>query len=106
MGAVMQTSREMMHLPTNELQLDVENPRINQILDQHGGTPPPEAISLALGDIRGSFVSLREAIKTSGTIISPILVNKDSEKGTQVIDGNTPLSIYKSSSSLVDGRCL
>ncbi len=87
-------------LNVDDLTLDVDNPRIRKWLE-HYETPNEEGIKLALGAAGGedsseggtTFESLKESIRASGGINSPIIVNNDN--GTMiVIEGNTRLAIY------------
>ncbi|MBI5119304.1 hypothetical protein HZA56_22780 [Candidatus Poribacteria bacterium] len=89
-------------LPVLEIALDIANPRIAKWLEMYGGTITAEQMSMALGaadDSEGeggtTFHSLREAIKTSGGIIHPIIVNKDERGQHMVIEGNTRTLIYR-----------
>lgn len=89
-------------LPVNEISLDVANPRIAKWIEMYGGDISAEHMSLALGagddsDGEGgtTFHSLREAIRTSGGIIHPILVNREEDGRLLVIEGNTRTLIYR-----------
>lgn len=92
------------HLPVDDLTLDVENPRIQLIMERWKGEITAEIIHLALGsggDTQDSsesgttFYSLKESIRTSGTIIHPIHVNKTDDGRLVVVEGNTRVAIYK-----------
>ena len=92
------------HLPIDELTLDVENPRIQFIMERWTGDITAEIIHLALGSGRDTqdsgdsgttFYSLKESIRTSGTIIHPIHVNKAVDGKLVVVEGNTRVAIYK-----------
>lgn len=92
------------HLPVDNLTLDVENPRIQLIMERYKGEITAEIIHLALGSGRDSqdsgdsgttFYSLKESIRTSGTIIHPIHVNKTADGKLVVVEGNTRVAIYK-----------
>lgn len=91
-------------LPIDDLTLDVENPRIQRIMEMWSGEITAEIIHLALGsgrdtqdsgDTGTTFYSLKESIRTSGTIIHPIHVNKTANGQLVVVEGNTRVAIYK-----------
>ncbi|WP_170526186.1 ParB N-terminal domain-containing protein [Ruegeria arenilitoris] len=91
-------------LPVDELVLDVDNPRIQRIMEMWTGEITAEIIHLALGsgrdtqdsgDTGTTFYSLKESIRTSGTIIHPIHVNKTDDGQLVVVEGNTRVAIYK-----------
>jgi len=89
-------------LDVNQIELDINNPRISNYVGMYGNNLNAEQMSLALGagdrtaGDGTTFYSLREAIKTSGGIINPIIVNRDTQKGkSTVIEGNTRVLIYR-----------
>lgn len=90
------------HLPVSDLKLDRNNPRIAQWIEMYGDEVTTDQMSLALGAGAGeentrsgtTFHSLREAIKTNGGIIHPIIVNSTDE-GYIVIEGNTRTLIFQ-----------
>jgi hypothetical protein len=87
-------------LDINDIELDLDNPRIKQYLEIYQGEITSEAIALALtnpgnGDSSTSYNTLKESIKVSGGIIHPIIVNKAHDGRLIVIEGNTRLQIYK-----------
>lgn len=91
---------EYVTLDINQIQLDSQNPRIKQFLENYVGEPTSEQISLALsdsgtGDATTSYRTLRESIKVCKGIIHPIVVNKTANGEMVVIEGNTRLQIYK-----------
>ena len=71
-------------LPTEQVQLDINNPRIRRFLETYeGDDPTPEQIFLALGaggdESEGggpSFEKLKNSIFTNGGIIHPIVVKR------------------------------
>ena len=89
-------------LPINDIILDTNNPRIQRILAMYEEIKP-EHIELALGrgdptqsgEAGTTFYSLRESIRTSGTVIQPIHVNKETSGRLVVIEGNTRVAIYR-----------
>ncbi|WP_428623820.1 ParB N-terminal domain-containing protein [Sedimenticola sp.] len=92
------------NLPIDDLTLDVDNPRIQLIMERWAGDISPEIIHLALGSGRDSqdagdsgttYYTLKESIRTSGTVIHPIHVNKTTDNKLVVIEGNTRVAIYK-----------
>lgn len=92
------------HLAVDDLTLDIDNPRIQLIMERWKGEITAEIIHLALGsggDTQDSsesgttFYSLKESIRTSGTIIHPIHVNKTDDGRLVVVEGNTRVAIYK-----------
>lgn len=86
-------------LPIDNLELDIENPRIAKAIEFYGEKIGASVMALALkgsNDETGtSFGDLRDSIKAYGGIISPIIVNKDSNGKMTVIEGNTRLLIYR-----------
>lgn len=85
-----------MNLPVNVLELDVNNPRIAELIDRMGReNVTPEAIALSLGTSEESYENLKNSIKENGGIINPIVVNKITENRYLVIEGNTRVQIYK-----------
>lgn len=96
---------EFKTLLVNNINLDLNNPRIARVIEMYGETVTAEQISLALesgagrsGSETGStttYISLRDSIKTNGGIIHPIIVNKVPEGKYIVIEGNTRVLIYR-----------
>lgn len=91
---------EYQKLPIEQIELDLENPRIKQWLEIYGGEITSEQIALALSASSGassssSYSALKESIKVNGGIIMPIIVNKRPDGKMVVIEGNTRLQIYK-----------
>lgn len=91
-----------MLLPIMEISLDAQNPRIALWIEMYGDKITAEQMSLALGagmssesESKTTFHSLREAIRTSGGIIHPILVNRETSGKLLVIEGNTRTMIYR-----------
>ena len=86
-------------LRINQLDLDIQNPRISQYLDMYGGNITAEGIALALSGSASegstSFSALRESIRVNRGIIHPIIVNHTSDGKYTVIEGNTRLQIYR-----------
>lgn len=84
------------NLPICELELDINNPRIAELLDRQGRENiTPEAIALCLGASEESYENLKNSIKENGGIINPIVVRKVSDNSYLVIEGNTRVQIYK-----------
>lgn len=84
------------NLPIAQLELDVNNPRIAELLDRIGRENiTPEAIALSLGTSEESYESLKDSIKQNGGVINPIVVHKTGENTYLVIEGNTRVQIYK-----------
>ena len=89
-----------MELPIDQVELDLENPRIKQWLEIYGDEITSEGIALALSASSGtsstsSYSALKESIKVNKGIINPIIVNRNSDGRLIVIEGNTRLQIYK-----------
>ena len=88
-------------LDINEVELDINNPRIKQWLEIYKGEElTSEAISLALSASAGgastsTYTTLKESIRVNQGIINPIIVNKYADGRLVVIEGNTRLQIYK-----------
>jgi hypothetical protein len=95
-------AEEYRNIPIDDVELDVENPRIRRFLE-HTPSPTAEQLHLALGfgstesDAGGSttFRTLRESIRESRRICSPIIVRPNGQNKYLVIEGNTRLAIYK-----------
>jgi ParB-like nuclease family protein len=95
-------SEQYKDIPIDDVDLDVENPRVRRFLE-YTPNPSAEQIHLALGfgssesDSGGSttFRTLRESIRESGRIFSPIIVRPGVHNKYLVIEGNTRLAIYK-----------
>ena len=97
----METS-EHKRMNINELELDVDNPRIRRFLEIYDGEPSAEQMAIALGfgedkstSSGTSFFSLKESIRSNGGIIHPIIVNKRRDGRNIVVEGNTRLAIYR-----------
>ncbi len=91
---------EYMKLPIDQVELDLENPRIKQWLEIYGDDITSEGIALALSASSGTsststYSALKESIKVNKGIINPIIVNRNSDGKLVVIEGNTRLQIYK-----------
>lgn len=91
---------EYMKLPIEQVELDLENPRIKQWLEIYGEDITSEGIALALSASSGTsststYSALKESIKVNKGIINPIIVNRNSDGKLVVIEGNTRLQIYK-----------
>ena len=86
-------------LPINEIELDVNNPRIKMFLEIYTGEITADKIALALNtsatDGSTSFSSLKESISVNKGIINPIIVNHEENGRYVVIEGNTRLQIYR-----------
>lgn len=95
----MSMSMKVMELDVDEIELDLENPRIANTL-QNYSVITPEAVALALQDTSNTsgtnttLNTLKESIKANKGIVNPIIVNHHNGKYT-VIEGNTRLQIYK-----------
>jgi hypothetical protein len=92
----------LVELSVDEIEIDINNPRIAHYIEIYSGELTAEQISLALtvgnpnkmDSIGGtSFRSLKESIKANRGIINPIIVNRVGDKKT-VVEGNTRLKIY------------
>lgn len=91
---------EYMKLPIDQVELDLENPRIKQWLEIYGDDITSEGIALALSASSGTsststYSALKESIKVNKGIINPIIVNRNADGKLIVIEGNTRLQIYK-----------
>ncbi len=87
-------------LNVNSVSFDTDNPRIKKALEKYGDQPNAKHIHFALRSAQdgvagtSSYFSLRDSIRASGGVMSPItVINKD--VGYVCIDGNTRLAIYK-----------
>lgn len=91
---------EYIKLSIDEVELDINNPRIQQYLEMYGDDITSDGIALALNGSSGasstsSYQTLKESIRVNGGIINPIIVNKYPDGRLVVIEGNTRLQIYK-----------
>src|SRR6202035_704809 len=89
-------------VPTEQLELDITNPRIRKWIEIYGPDPTAEQIHLALGvgtsDTESgstTFNSLRESIRTNKGLINPIIVNRRPDGTMVVVEGNTRLAIFR-----------
>ena len=80
---------------------DLENPRIKDALEKYGGDLNEERIYFALRSATNngngsvsSFASLKDSIRASNGVMTPISVIKSGDKYV-CIDGNTRLVIYR-----------
>ena len=85
-----------------EITLDKENPRIAKWIEMYGEDVTAEQMALALGagdspegDSGTTFTALKQSILTNKGIIHPIIVNRESNGRTIVIEGNTRVSLYR-----------
>ena len=87
-------------LNVESVSFDTDNPRIKKALEKYGDQLNAERIHFALRSATdgaggtSSYLSLRDSIRASGGVISPITVI-DKGGGYVCIDGNTRLAIYK-----------
>jgi hypothetical protein len=93
----------LQNLPVKDIRLDHANPRIRKFLEMYGEEPTPEQVYLALGaagddenESSASFEKLKNSILTNGSIIQPIIVNRETTGALVCIEGNTRLALYKS----------
>ena len=74
---------EYLKLSIDEVELDINNPRIQQYLEMYGDNVTSDGIALALngasGNSSSSYQTLKESIKVNKGIINPIIVNKFSD---------------------------
>lgn len=90
-----------MELSIDDVELDLDNPRIKQWIEIYGENITSEGIALALSASSGpsgtpsTYSALKESIRVNKGIINPIIVNKTSQGKLVVIEGNTRLQIYK-----------
>ena len=87
-------------LSIEDVQLDIQNPRIKQFLEMYGDNITSEGIALALsasgGSTSSSHTALKESIKVNRGLINPIIVNHNTQTDEMtVIEGNTRLQIYR-----------
>lgn len=91
---------EYLELPINEVELDLDNPRIKHYIEIYGDNITSEGLSLALSASGGNsnsstFEALKNSIKVNRGIINPIIVNRDGKGKLFVVEGNTRLQIYR-----------
>lgn len=94
---------ETLLLNVDDVQFDLENPRIKMALEKYGDKMDAERVYFALrtatpdetsGGAAGGFSQLRASIRAYGGINQPIVVVEQGGKMV-CIDGNTRLAIYK-----------
>lgn len=94
----MPTSLKVENLSIDDLDLDVENPRIRKFIEQYGAIPNFDQMLLALGagssdPESGStvtFQSLKESIRAQGGVINPIFVERKPDGRYRVVEGKIP----------------
>ena len=98
----MSSQSKLRNIPIDEVELDLENPRIAQWIAFYGDKPNAEQIAMALGlgekpseSNPTTFLSLKASIRTHKGIIHPIIVNETNENHYVVIEGNTRVAIYR-----------
>ncbi len=82
----------------SEIDFDTDNPRIKKAIEKYGGRLTPQQIHFALRSAANgpasSFSSLKDSIRASKGILSPITLIR--RGGRYIcIDGNTRLAIYR-----------
>ena len=88
----------------DQVELDINNPRIKKFLEMYSGEPTAEQLFMALGadgdeketETAPTFNKLKQSIITNGGIIQPIIVNRSTDGRNVCIDGNTRLALYRS----------
>jgi ParB-like nuclease domain len=99
----MLNSNHVEYIAIDQLELDIENPRIRKWIEMYGDNPTPEQLYLALGagsadpesGSTTTFNSLKQSIQTNKGIIQPIIVNRYADGRMVVIEGNTRVAIYR-----------
>jgi len=90
---------EVAMLDVVSIELDKGNPRLATFLEKYGEAITSDDVAFALddsGDSGNTMQTLREAIKTHGGLITPIIVNFISaEKRYVAIEGNTRVKIFQ-----------
>lgn len=99
----MQKTNQVQLVHVDELQLDIQNPRIRKWIEMYGDKPTAEQLYLALGagssdpesGSTTTFNTLKQSIQTNGGIIQPVIVNQDATGKMIVVEGNTRVAIYR-----------
>lgn len=87
---------EYVELSIDDIELDVNNPRIANFLEYHDKSEMnSEVMALLLGTSSEACASLKGSIRDNGGIVHPIIVNEYSQGKYIVIEGNTRLQIYR-----------
>ena len=92
--------RTYRHIPTQEIDLDLENPRIKVALEKYGDQLDEQRIRFALQTATegsasvSSYRSLKDSVRAARGISVPIVVRPDNGRFV-CIDGNTRLTIYR-----------
>jgi hypothetical protein len=94
-------SIEVKMMPLDQIELDLENPRIARLLSMYKEVTSDQ-IALALstgeseeGETFSSYRNLKSSIKSNEGIIHPIIVNRLLDGRMIAIEGNTRLQIYR-----------
>ncbi len=99
----MENTNQVQLVPVDDLELDIDNPRIRKWVEMYGDKPNPSQLYLALGagsqdpesGSTTTFTSLKQSIQTNKGIIQPIIVNRHEDGRLVVIEGNTRVAIYR-----------
>lgn len=99
----MKNLNQVEFVPIDQLDLDIENPRIRKWVEMYGDKPTPVQIYLALGagsadpesGTTTTFNSLKQSIQTNKGVIQPIIVNRHPDGKMVVVEGNTRVAIYR-----------
>ena len=87
-------------LPVDSIDYDTENPRIKKALEKYGDKLNADRVHFAIRSAsdgeRGtsSFAGLRDSIRASRGVLTPIVVTGRGDRYT-CVDGNTRLAIYR-----------
>ena len=99
----MPNAHQVEFVPIENLELDIENPRIRKWVEMYGDKPTADQLYMALGaggldpasGTSTTFSSLKQSIQTNKGIIQPIIVNRHADGKMVVVEGNTRLAIYR-----------
>lgn len=89
---------EYKKIKIDDIQLDVDNPRIKHYVEIYGENLSSEQIALALnysGDSNTAYEALSESIRVNKGVIHPIIVNRKPDGTHIVIEGNTRVQLYR-----------
>lgn len=90
-------------VPISRIELDRTNPRIRKWVEMYAGDISEDRLSLALmadsgdeGSANATTVEkLKHSIRTNGTIVTPIMLNKLPDGTLVCVEGNTRVKIYQ-----------
>ena len=81
-------------IPIDQIKLDPNNPRVNQLHMNRKGDPTEDEIVLALRERDNKYNELRSSIINFGSIFNAVVLAEDAKDQYTVIEGNTRVFMY------------